>query len=674
MLMHASVHSLNFDDNTAGTVFSFNVLAYQWGWNYYFPSDLLKLFREGPKRVGHSSVEIFNTAEPYSTLLLRFRAEHVRRLALQGGFVNRALPALSPLSLFTHNPSSDVVLEPAVFFPPLSLDLTTPSLALAEPLSQLETTNAPFFSTYAWLSSSPLFRTLAGLTQVTPTMSLALSPSLTFPLLFADSAHSTNVFAQTHLSSSLHLLPTRALQSLSLSGNRLYLVHRHLSAFVDPLVLGASHLFRGSAQPLFTSLGSLPLGLPSHHLSPSVIGPSNLVSSALSVGLGQPSADLIGWGALGFEDLGLTNTAAAKALLAGGANSARVHSHTPVGHSTLPTLLAHENFFLPFADLGSDWASAWLLSKGGSLHTRGLVSFFLSNTKDTSPLLAAQACLSGSTGASADFTLAEPSHLLGAQPSWSDFSHLQVFSSTPNLGGFDFAFFEPAFLPTFRPLFWVVFCCPDKGVEGEYIDVMRVYFPEIVVLGIPAFEHTSILAFGYEVYGSSVVDEEDEFLEIRPTLDLLEDLSEEGELSVVDPFGQDFTTAHGAVLSRTPTVSLDTSLFGALTPSGALVPAPKTFGFFSAVPTPSFYPLASYTSWCTWLLNSLFLAPTSIQSSPTTVFARFSSPQLQGGLDLFKPAKSLSPVFDPVDFLSGVTTLESSPWAMRQELFDWFVS
>lgn len=29
MLMHASVHSFNFDDNTAGTVFSFNVLAYQ---------------------------------------------------------------------------------------------------------------------------------------------------------------------------------------------------------------------------------------------------------------------------------------------------------------------------------------------------------------------------------------------------------------------------------------------------------------------------------------------------------------------------------------------------------------------------------------------------------------------------------------------------------------------
>jgi hypothetical protein len=29
MLMHASAHSFNFDDNTAGTVFSLNVLAYQ---------------------------------------------------------------------------------------------------------------------------------------------------------------------------------------------------------------------------------------------------------------------------------------------------------------------------------------------------------------------------------------------------------------------------------------------------------------------------------------------------------------------------------------------------------------------------------------------------------------------------------------------------------------------
>lgn len=31
MVMHASTHSINFDENTAGTVFSFTVIAYQWG-------------------------------------------------------------------------------------------------------------------------------------------------------------------------------------------------------------------------------------------------------------------------------------------------------------------------------------------------------------------------------------------------------------------------------------------------------------------------------------------------------------------------------------------------------------------------------------------------------------------------------------------------------------------
>jgi hypothetical protein len=31
MLMHASTHSINFDENTAGTVFTVNIIAYQWG-------------------------------------------------------------------------------------------------------------------------------------------------------------------------------------------------------------------------------------------------------------------------------------------------------------------------------------------------------------------------------------------------------------------------------------------------------------------------------------------------------------------------------------------------------------------------------------------------------------------------------------------------------------------
>lgn len=39
MLMHASTHSSNFDENTDSTSLSLSIIAYQWGWNYYFPVD-----------------------------------------------------------------------------------------------------------------------------------------------------------------------------------------------------------------------------------------------------------------------------------------------------------------------------------------------------------------------------------------------------------------------------------------------------------------------------------------------------------------------------------------------------------------------------------------------------------------------------------------------------------
>lgn len=41
MLMHASTHSSNFDENTDSTAMSLTVIAYQWGWNYFFPSDTI---------------------------------------------------------------------------------------------------------------------------------------------------------------------------------------------------------------------------------------------------------------------------------------------------------------------------------------------------------------------------------------------------------------------------------------------------------------------------------------------------------------------------------------------------------------------------------------------------------------------------------------------------------
>lgn len=41
MLMHASTNSSNFDENVDSTVFTLTVIAYQWGWNYFYPKDTL---------------------------------------------------------------------------------------------------------------------------------------------------------------------------------------------------------------------------------------------------------------------------------------------------------------------------------------------------------------------------------------------------------------------------------------------------------------------------------------------------------------------------------------------------------------------------------------------------------------------------------------------------------
>lgn len=59
MVMHASTHSINFDENTAGAVFSFTVVAYQWGWNYYFPRDIVALFEAAPRVVGRGRIVRF---------------------------------------------------------------------------------------------------------------------------------------------------------------------------------------------------------------------------------------------------------------------------------------------------------------------------------------------------------------------------------------------------------------------------------------------------------------------------------------------------------------------------------------------------------------------------------------------------------------------------------------
>lgn len=42
MLMHANSNSSNFDENTDSTIFNLTIIAYQWGWNYFLPKDLIE--------------------------------------------------------------------------------------------------------------------------------------------------------------------------------------------------------------------------------------------------------------------------------------------------------------------------------------------------------------------------------------------------------------------------------------------------------------------------------------------------------------------------------------------------------------------------------------------------------------------------------------------------------
>lgn len=72
-------------------------------------------------------------------------------------------------------------------------------------------------------------------------------------------------------------------------------------------------------------------------------------------------------------------------------------------------------------------------------------------------------------------------------------------------------------------------------------------------------------------------------------------------------------------------------------------------------------PLASSSSSAQWLFTALFPS-FGVQNLGNTSFSTlFQSAQLLSGLDLLKPTKSLSPVFDPLDFLGGVGGFEFSP-------------
>lgn len=82
MLGHASTHSINFDENTTATTFSFTVVAYQWGWNYFFPREVVELLATAPRLTGRGRVIGGHAQDRYSALLARARGDYVSQLTL----------------------------------------------------------------------------------------------------------------------------------------------------------------------------------------------------------------------------------------------------------------------------------------------------------------------------------------------------------------------------------------------------------------------------------------------------------------------------------------------------------------------------------------------------------------------------------------------------------------
>lgn len=77
MLLHASTHSSNFDENTTGTQFCLTVIAYQWGWNYYYPKDIVSIFNTTPIKVGHDNVDYYSNFNGNYNNLLDFSRNYM---------------------------------------------------------------------------------------------------------------------------------------------------------------------------------------------------------------------------------------------------------------------------------------------------------------------------------------------------------------------------------------------------------------------------------------------------------------------------------------------------------------------------------------------------------------------------------------------------------------------
>lgn len=254
MLMHASTHSINFDENTAATVFSFTVVAYQWGWNYYFPRDIVDKLARGPRIVGRGGIDKNKNHSDYSLLLERARYDYMARLAARGLFSEKNGKEVisNVLNLYARagNPAQTMSLQSEIQL--LTSAYTLSTWVYADDIKSLwhgtvgnlpvsyknpTSLNLPS-SAASWLLSS--FGKARYISIDKPGDVTTNLIKLAYPYFSSSvqQSYKINPYMQLRRDSMLvkESQPlryvgntTRSLASLSLLGNRLGLIHKHLS-------------------------------------------------------------------------------------------------------------------------------------------------------------------------------------------------------------------------------------------------------------------------------------------------------------------------------------------------------------------------------------------------------------------------------------------------------------
>jgi hypothetical protein len=326
------------------------------------------LFREGPKRVGRNSIEVFNNSEPYSFLLKRYRNEFFKKQSLQGLYTNKNNPSLSPLTLFIQSPTTEVFFEPIVFS-----QINNQKNAIISAISQSEQNNSSFFNVYAWSSSSVLSKLITKQIIVNNNKTSDSFFFLNNVDFFINNCYEDKIifdkkeafFAKTYDNTNLQLVPMRSLNSLSLIGNKYFLIHRHLTQLSKkPDSLLSSNLKYNSIYSTlnyysltndFNRIKKLPLGSFFDQQINNVISNDNIF-------IKNNSLDNTFFGILTLDDFNLTNSAASSLINSLGLNSTFFNNDVLSIKSNLysSSFTFSNNKLFSYIDFSSDWSFNFL--------------------------------------------------------------------------------------------------------------------------------------------------------------------------------------------------------------------------------------------------------------------------------------------------------------------------